>query len=382
MGQDETAKTSLSPLKNSGRTDQRLGDRGRSACHCKEDAIAKKPTVDGHEAVVTKLGVGKCSPSPCPVIFVEYAKELAEFPKLKEKNDEIQALRKTNPDKAAVEAANLIRELEAVRSNLEPTHIIAPDEETLKAPTEAEPSPTTKPEEMPPWFEPTRHPPVGEPSPTTKPEEMPPWFEPTRHPPVGKVKTKKPPGFGKTPEGKLERAKPGRNVRPGTMPELETTAYGPTGRTPPSFITTYLQRYGLTFGELSREGRATFDNHRQKFAKALGMQPGEDIHHAIELQNLDYYPDVFTPDELNSVNNMRGIPKNSLVPGGPIGSTLHNSLIRNILDPRYKALDKAIEEGGYQPGYPEFNALVRKHLEKAQKDIDELYESQFRWPKS
>ena len=83
----------------------------------KEDAIAKKPTDDGHEAVVTKQGVAKCSPSPCPVIHVEYAKELAEFPKLKERNDKIQALRKTNPDKAAIEAADLIRTLEAARAN-------------------------------------------------------------------------------------------------------------------------------------------------------------------------------------------------------------------------------------------------------------------------
>lgn len=81
----------------------------------KEDALAKKPTGDGHEAVVTKMGVAKCSPSPCPVIHVEYAKELAEFPLLRKKNAEIQALRKTNPDKAAEKAATLIRALEGVR---------------------------------------------------------------------------------------------------------------------------------------------------------------------------------------------------------------------------------------------------------------------------
>ena len=83
----------------------------------KEDAIAKKPTAGGHEVVVTKQGVAKCSPSPCPVIHVEYAKELAEHPKLKQWNDEIQALRKTDPTKAADAADRLIRTLEAARSN-------------------------------------------------------------------------------------------------------------------------------------------------------------------------------------------------------------------------------------------------------------------------
>jgi hypothetical protein len=66
---------------------------------------------------VTKDGVAKCSPPPCPVIHLEYAPELTEFPKLKTWNDEIQALRKTNPTKAAEEAASLIRTLEATRSN-------------------------------------------------------------------------------------------------------------------------------------------------------------------------------------------------------------------------------------------------------------------------
>ena len=93
----------------------------------KEDAIAKKPLEDGHEAVVTKEGVGKCSPSPCPVIGIEYAKELADFPDLKKKNDEIQAMRKTDPEMAALEAKSLIRTLEAARSNT--TNILGGDAE-------------------------------------------------------------------------------------------------------------------------------------------------------------------------------------------------------------------------------------------------------------
>lgn len=81
----------------------------------KEEAKAKKPIGDGHEVVVTEQGVGKCSPSPCPVISVEYAKELEKFPRLKALNDEVQSLRKSNPNKAADEAARLIHLLENAR---------------------------------------------------------------------------------------------------------------------------------------------------------------------------------------------------------------------------------------------------------------------------
>jgi hypothetical protein len=81
----------------------------------KEDAIAKKPIGDNHEAVVTEHGVARCSPSPCPVIHVEFAKELAEYPNLKKRNDAIQAIRKVNPERAAAQAAVLIRDLEEIR---------------------------------------------------------------------------------------------------------------------------------------------------------------------------------------------------------------------------------------------------------------------------
>ncbi|HEY7403862.1 MAG TPA: DUF4157 domain-containing protein [Candidatus Angelobacter sp.] len=81
----------------------------------KEDAVAKKPTVNGHEAVVTKQGVARCSPSPCPVIHVEYARELNLHPELRDRNNRIQALRKSDPSRAAEEASELISELEHLR---------------------------------------------------------------------------------------------------------------------------------------------------------------------------------------------------------------------------------------------------------------------------
>jgi hypothetical protein len=81
-----------------------------------EEALVKKP-VEGHEVVVTEEGVGICSPDPCPVIGVEYAQELADHPELKEWNDQVQELRKTNPARAADEAARLVRTAEAARAN-------------------------------------------------------------------------------------------------------------------------------------------------------------------------------------------------------------------------------------------------------------------------
>jgi hypothetical protein len=80
-------------------------------------ATARKPVDDGHDAVVTPEGVGRCSPPPCPVIQVEYQKELADNPDLKQWNDEVQGLRQTDPQRAADEAANLIRACEAARNN-------------------------------------------------------------------------------------------------------------------------------------------------------------------------------------------------------------------------------------------------------------------------
>ena len=81
----------------------------------KEDALAKAPTEDGHEMVVTEQGVARCSPSPCPVIHVEFAKELGEHPWAKKRYEELQQMRKTDPKRAAKEAASLINALERVR---------------------------------------------------------------------------------------------------------------------------------------------------------------------------------------------------------------------------------------------------------------------------
>lgn len=83
----------------------------------KSDAEAVKPTVNDHEVVVTPDGVGVCSPPPCLVIGVAYAKELAENPELKNAYKRVEAAREKNPDRAAELGAQLVRNLETVRAN-------------------------------------------------------------------------------------------------------------------------------------------------------------------------------------------------------------------------------------------------------------------------
>jgi hypothetical protein len=96
-----------------------------------EEALASEPVTlnDGetHAAVVTKDGIGICSPSPCPVIHVEYKKELDQFPSFKKWYEKIQDLRqKGKTAEAANEAAQLIRNLEAVRKTFEKRAITSP----------------------------------------------------------------------------------------------------------------------------------------------------------------------------------------------------------------------------------------------------------------
>lgn len=83
----------------------------------KAQAKAVKPTANGHEVVVTRNGVGVCSPPPCPVIHLEYKKELDASPELKQWNDRVQGMRELNPEGAAVQAAALVKTLEAHRNN-------------------------------------------------------------------------------------------------------------------------------------------------------------------------------------------------------------------------------------------------------------------------
>jgi hypothetical protein len=84
----------------------------------KEKAKATEPIGDGHEAIVTDEGIARCSPGPCPVIPLEYARELKGSKKLQAEYEAVKALGQTDPDAAAKKAASLIRALDKRRKQM------------------------------------------------------------------------------------------------------------------------------------------------------------------------------------------------------------------------------------------------------------------------
>jgi len=111
--------------------------------------------------------------------------------------------------------------------------------------------------------------------------------------------------------------------------------------------------------------RARFDALRDGYANQLGVGPGGQVHHAIELQVLDRYPGVFTEGELNALRNMRGIPAelDEL-------RQLHNSKIWELWKREYARLDQEIASRGLTPGTPAYNTLVRTGIEQTRDTID------------
>jgi hypothetical protein len=149
---------------------------------------------------------------------------------------------------------------------------------------------------------------------------------------------------------------------------------------------------------------------RDVYANKLGVGKGGQVHHAIELQILKWYPGVFTPQELNDLKNMRGIPGElsdevyerrtralnralntvGLKPGMPgynkfvrrfharVGGDelrrrqLHNSYIRDLWDSKYKLLEQQIKERGLNEGTPAYIRHVRSFIIEARNEIDYL----------
>jgi hypothetical protein len=116
---------------------------------------------------------------------------------------------------------------------------------------------------------------------------------------------------------------------------------------------------------LGQEARSEFDPDQPGHAARLGVDPGGQVHHAIELTVLDRYPGVFTASELNASSNMRGIP-----PEQEGRRQLHNSKIRTVWNRVYRSLDAEIERRGLKPGSSEYSALVRAHLEEGRAEMD------------
>ncbi|TDT73891.1 hypothetical protein BDE40_2669 [Litoreibacter halocynthiae] len=130
--------------------------------------------------------------------------------------------------------------------------------------------------------------------------------------------------------------------------------------------------------------RRAFNRLRPQFQRALGIARGRggQVHHAIELQVITRYPNVFPVDELNHISNMRGIPPERL----SFDSTtmhnrrgrraLHNSAIREFWDNQYRLLDQTIEIRHLDPNDtfrkfgPDYNDLVRRRIYEAVREHD------------
>lgn len=113
--------------------------------------------------------------------------------------------------------------------------------------------------------------------------------------------------------------------------------------------------------------------HREGYAEELSVEKWGQVHHAIELQVMNRYPGVFTGKELNSLENMRGIPpeKEEKIKGKIIKRRqLHNSKIREMWDRHYRNLDNEIKAKGLKPGTEPYKTFVRKYLTDARDEID------------
>lgn len=121
-----------------------------------------------------------------------------------------------------------------------------------------------------------------------------------------------------------------------------------------------------------QDARESFGDVRDDYALKLNVDPGGQVHHSIELQVLGRYHGVFTEQELNSLDNMRGIRPEL---GGK--RQLHNAGIRAFWDRHYRALDDEIAKRGLKQGTPEYATYVRNYLEAARDESDYLYKPMF-----
>jgi hypothetical protein len=170
-------------------------------------------------------------------------------------------------------------------------------------------------------------------------------------------------------------------------------------------------------GELEyTAARRWFSNRlRDAYARTLGVGKGGQVHHAIELQALRRYPGVFRPQELNAIQNMRGIPgeldpavfaakqasfvadlrRRGVAPGSPAWvqavqgwsaglragdmrrRQLHNSYIRTWWDGQYRTLDAALAARGLRPGAPAYADTVRRHMDAGRAGLDSMVRGLF-----
>jgi len=108
------------------------------------------------------------------------------------------------------------------------------------------------------------------------------------------------------------------------------------------------------------------ENFRDEWAEQLGVGKGGEVHHARELVILDKYPNVYTQDELNAFENMRGIPAERV-------PSFHDGGLRIFWNEVYRRLDSKIVEEGLRPGTAEYNSTVRSIIDSKVFTFDQLF---------
>ncbi|UWZ82855.1 eCIS core domain-containing protein [Occallatibacter riparius] len=117
----------------------------------------------------------------------------------------------------------------------------------------------------------------------------------------------------------------------------------------------------------SEAARTKFEKIRDGFAQKLGLPKGGQVHHAIELQVLDRFPGAFSESELNSLDNMRGVP-----PELEGKMQLHQSKIREVWNRHYRTIEAEIAQKGLKEGTAAYRDLVRRALIEDSREIDHL----------
>ncbi|MEU7903555.1 SpvB/TcaC N-terminal domain-containing protein [Actinoplanes sp. NPDC049118] len=117
-------------------------------------------------------------------------------------------------------------------------------------------------------------------------------------------------------------------------PNAGATTAGPLASAPPPKVS--VTNPGGANG--ATVGGSTTKNYRSTFFKIFPWLKGKVwVHHAIERQVAKLFPGRFTTSEINSAENLRGIPKE-------INSSVHLSQIRKIWNQFYKANPNATRE--------------------------------------
>ncbi len=111
-------------------------------------------------------------------------------------------------------------------------------------------------------------------------------------------------------------------------PQAETDPLGLAGcpQTPPGLGSDVPTRAPASVGNAT-----SFSYKKTFFAANPGLKGKVVVHHAIEQQVLNRYPGLFTPNEIHSLENLRGIPK------GAVNNSVHLSEIRIMWNRFYEA---------------------------------------------